>query len=398
MTDTRIRLNIVSEVALEGGQPRPIHMFRPGTFTDMNGRETSFSQEDVAGIVARFSKRRKLPITERHDFGQAIGRLQDVWADGDGNLFGLPKWNAKGKALLDEEIYDGFSCELDHDEGGWALIGGSLTNYPAVGGLEPVTLAAPPLDSLAALVTRASLPDGLTTLAATESTTTNTSGVQMTLTIPPLPSGTATSGLVSLSALPAIPPSPIAHTPQPTNQGVTPMSDPIAEPVALEAPSLPPISDPTMQARLDAYVAQINARYEVQQQQVLAQASAEFERRMREMEQRSAIEAFARRCASTTADQPYAIPAAADELIALLLETPSAVRGKWQALLNRITKSGLLSFDEIGSSGGGGEQDEQWTAVVNAKVAAGLSKVDAIKAAGKEHPDLYAAQSRRGGR
>jgi hypothetical protein len=153
-----------------------------------------------------------------------------------------------------------------------------------------------------------------------------------------------------------------------------------------------------MQARLDAYVAQINARYEVQQQQVLAQASAEFERRMREMEQRSAIEAFARRCASTTADQPYAIPAAADELIALLLETPSAVRGKWQALLNRITKSGLLSFDEIGSSGGGGEQDEQWTAVVNAKVAAGLSKVDAIKAAGKEHPDLYAAQSRRGGR
>jgi len=177
------------------------------------------------------------------------------------------------------------------------------------------------------------------------------------------------------------------------------MSDPL-EPAVLEAPALPPISDPTMQARLDAYVAQINARYEMQQQQVLAQASAEFERRMREMEQRSTIEAFARRCVVTTADQPYAIPASADEVINLLLETPSQVRGKWQALLTRITKSGTLSFDEIGSAGEAGEHADQWRALVASYEARGMSAVEAIKAAAKAQPALYDAQTsaKRGGR
>lgn len=390
---TRIRLNVISEVALEGGEARPIHMFRPGTFTDMTGRETTFSQEDVTSIVTRFAAhpRRKPPITERHDFGRAIGRLQKVWSDPAGNLYGLPKWNSDGKTLLENEVYDGFSCELDREGDGWALIGGSLTNYPAVGGLEPVTLAAPPMDvaehSSTGIIASAFIAPA------------DAAGCFAHLDAPTLTEAPTMPAPSSFSAPSAPVPARDDTTLTQPMQGVLPMSESI-EPVTPAAPDIAPLSDPTMQARLDAYVAQINARYEQQQQQVLAQASAEFERRMREMEQRSTIETFARRCAATTADQPYAIPAPADELVSLLLETPAAVRGKWQALLTRITQSGLLSFDEIGSSGAGGEADDQWNALVSSFESKGMGRVDAIKAAAKAQPALYSAQShaKRGGR
>jgi hypothetical protein len=364
---TRIRLNVISEVALEGGNPRPIHMFRPGTFTDMNGRETSFSDADVATIVERFNanRRRKPPITERHDFGRAIGRLQDVWADTNGNLYGLPKWNAEGRALLEEEIYDGFSCELDHDNGGWTLIGGSLTNYPAVGGLEPVTLAAPPLQAAEA-----------PTMPPAE-----TEPVILTAPSAPVPARTDT-------------------TPNQPSQGVQSMSD-ILEPVTLESVALPPISDPALQARVDAYFAQQQAAMQQREREIEARLKADFERRMLETDQRNAIHAFARARTMTDATSPFAIPGTAEELAQLLLETPAGVRGKWQTMLTRITTAGLVSFDEIGSSGEAEEAADRWSILVNAKVAAGFSRVDAIRAVAKEHPDLYDAQSRaakKGGR
>lgn len=357
---TRVRLNLISEVAYSADSPsRPIHMFKPGTFTDMTGRESSFSDADVRAIVAHFeaTKRRKPPITERHDWGRAIGRIQNVWADPAGNLYGTPKWNAEGRRLLADEVYDGFSCELEKNGGGWALIGGSLTNYPAVSGLEPVTLEAP---------------------SFTEAPTMPA----IVLAAPPAP----------VPARPDTPSQPPKETPI--------MAEQLEQAVLPEVEPPPPISDPTMQARLDAYVAQINARYEQQQQQALAQASAEFERRMREMEQRSSIEAFARQRTVTTADQPYAIPATADQLTQLLLETPAAVRGKWQALLSQMTTSGLLSFDEIGSAGDGGESADQWFSLVASYQAKGMNRVEAIKAAAKAHPALYDAQqyAKKGGR
>jgi len=387
---TRIRLNIVSEVALEGGNPRPIHMFRPGTFTDMNGRETSFSQDDVATIVTRFSKRRKLPITERHDFGQAIGRLQDVWSDGDANLFGLPKWNAKGKALLEDETYDGFSCELDHDDHGWVLIGGSLTNYPAVGGLEPVTLAAPP-------ITEAPTMPPPSTISVTAQAGGTLNAPQITLTVPPTTQ--AAAGLVSsLPAKSALPPA--RDDSAPIQQGAPPMTEPL-EQVPLTPPPLPVVADPAVQSQMETYIRQMEARSAAAQEAAFVQMRADFDRRIRETEQRSQIEQFARAKTVTTTDQPWAVPCSADELTQLLLETPPAARMRWQTLLNRITASGLLTFDEIGSSGAGGEEIDQWNAIVNAKVAAGQSRVEAIKQTAKEHPGLYAAQAlpaKKGGR
>jgi hypothetical protein len=405
MTDspTRIRLNVISEIALEGGNPRPIHMFRPGTFTDMSGRETSFTDADVLGIVERFNanRRRKPPITERHDFGRAIGRLQDVWSDAAGNLYGLPKWNAEGRTLLTEEIYDGFSCELDRVDDGWSLIGGSLTNYPAVGGLEPVTLAAPPL--IAAPV----MPDPAATFHAASERARETAAafLEANDALGQAQQRSAASSaavierqqeLISLSAPSASVPA-RADIPHPQlTQGVLPMSDIPLEQAAFAdvppPPMLPTADNAAMQARLDAYMAQIESRNAAIQSAAFARAQAEFDRRVHEMEQRSSIELFARNRTGVSADQAYAIPCTAEELTSLLLETPSGVRSRWQTLLNRITAAGLMTFDEIGSSGADGEAIDQWNAIVNAKQAAGMSRVDAIKQTAREHPDLYQAQ------
>jgi len=164
----------------------------------------------------------------------------------------------------------------------------------------------------------------------------------------------------------------------------------------------PPIAaDPVVQAQMEAYIRGMEARARAAQEATFAQMSAEFERRIRETEQRSSIEQFARAKTVTTTDQPWAVPASAEELTQLLLETPAQVRGKWQTLLNRITTAGLLTFDEIGSSGAGAEQIDQFNAIVDAKVGAGMKRTEAITSTAREHPALYAAQARpkmKGGR
>lgn len=177
------------------------------------------------------------------------------------------------------------------------------------------------------------------------------------------------------------------------------MTEPL-EQVSLAAPPLPVVADPAVQSQMEAYIRQMEARNDASREAAFVQMRADFDRRIRETEQRSQIEQFARAKTVTTTDQPWAVPCTADELTQLLLETPAAVRPRWQTLLNRITASGLVTFDEIGSSGAGGEEIDQWNAIVNAKVATGMKRVEAIKQTAKEHPSLYAAQSlpQRGGR
>jgi hypothetical protein len=146
-TPTHAQLNIISEVALSAdGAARPIHILRTGTFTSGNGFTFTFERDHLETIVSNFTagKRRRPPITERHDYGRAVGRLERVWCEGD-NLYAQPKWNKAGVDLLANEVYDGFSCEVSGMGESPTLIGGSLTNYPAVDGLQTVTLEAPAL-------------------------------------------------------------------------------------------------------------------------------------------------------------------------------------------------------------------------------------------------------------
>lgn len=189
-----------------------------------------------------------------------------------------------------------------------------------------------------------------------------------------------------------------------------PMSDEQNTPIdaAPPLPALPPVSDAAMQAQINAYVTQMEARYQAQQDAAFQRAQAEFERRIAEMESRRQIEAFAQDATTPTLRRAQALSCTADELTALLMETPTSVRGKWQTLLTRTLDSGLISFEEVGSEGGAQEErdvEDQWKEAVAAKRAAGLSQSAAIEAIKREQPDLFRAYnasgatvSRKGGR
>jgi hypothetical protein len=49
-------------------------MLRTGTFTDSSGRSFTFTPEHIKSIVANYAQRPNPPITERHDYGRAVGR------------------------------------------------------------------------------------------------------------------------------------------------------------------------------------------------------------------------------------------------------------------------------------------------------------------------------------
>jgi hypothetical protein len=349
-----IRLNLISQVALTAdGRARPIHILRAGTFTGTSGVPVTFEPAHIQGIVQNFQegKRRKPPITERHDWGRAVGRMLNLYADASGeNLYSLPRWTDAGRQLLSEEVYDGFSVELDPaGDGSYVLIGGSLTNYPAVDGLEPVTLSLPPIEA-----------------------------------------GADTPPLVVASTAPA--PSLPLVSKEP------PMTDQIQEAPDAAPPPLPP--DGALANRQAVYLEQLELRASAREEAAYARATAEFERRIQELEQRRTIESFAHTKTVTGIGHPWAIPCKADELAKLLTETPPAPRAQWMALLNRITAAGLVSFDEIGSSAEGAELADQFNALVAAKVATGMGRVQAIQEVSRQHPDLYAAQTRvkKGGR
>lgn len=166
------------------------------------------------------------------------------------------------------------------------------------------------------------------------------------------------------------------------------------------APALPAVNDAAMQAQISAYVGQMEANFKAQQDAAFARAQSEFERRIAEMEQRRAIESYAQHITTPTLSRPYGVPGHADEWVSLLAATPAAIRPQWQAKIDAILSSGLVSFEEIGSGGEGAEARDagaEWNALVTAKVSQGMGRAAAIQAVAKERPELYAAQSSRKG-
>jgi hypothetical protein len=322
-------------------------MLRPGVFTGTSGRETVFTPGDIAGIVARFTAgyRPNPPITERHDYGRAVGRVADVWADSDGNLYGRPRWNSAGLQLLTDEVYDGFSCELEWLEDGWALIGGSLTNYPAVDGLQPVTLSAPP------------------------------------------PAHTSASDLPAAAPAVSTPPTKETRMSETPDQALEQL---LQQPI----PEAPAVNDTAMQAQINAYVAQMEMRFKAQQDAAFARAQAEFERRITDMERRRAIEAYAQHITTPTLSRPHALPGQAETYITFLSSLSGDQRTAAQGLFDSILTGGLVSYEELGSDGDSAPEQgaaEQFQAAVTAKLGTGLSRLAAMQAVAAEQPALYAA-------
>lgn len=332
--------NLMSEIALAAdGQARPLHILRPGTFTDMNGREFTFTADHIQQIVQSFGGRKKPPITENHDFGRAIGRITRLWSDADGNLYAQPTWNKFGRDLLSEGVYDGFSSELYRDDDqGLTLIGGSLTNYPAVDGLEPVSLSAPTVvidraPGSEALVQEADMPDEAQTSVETSAA--------------PPPPETAAAALIQ--------------------QQLAQLN----------------LSGDMARNITEMVRSSVMAQFEQVKLQAEQQARAEIARFQREQE----IVQLAQHMTTPTLQRQHALPFEAERLGKFLNSLSDAQRSEARALFDHILASGLVSFEEIGSGNAGDSRTDHEAVIARVesikadKMAGGMSASAALNAA-----------------
>lgn len=337
---------------------KPIHAIRVGTFTDAYGRETTFTADDMLGMAERLNagvERRRPPINEGHDYGRAVGRMLRAYArHKNHHLYIEPRWNGEGRRLLADEVYDSFSIEItpapkgDGLPGAWQIIGGALTNYPAVDGLSPLSLEAPAGGAVPTLV----LPD-----------------------------------------------EPDPEEPSMTEPTPAPVPD-------IELPTPPLLSDPALQQQFAAYNQQMQAHFRQQFEQMQTQAQAEAQRQFQqwqaEQRRESSILAFAQHATAATLERQHALPFTAEQVADALRGLNDAQRGKVEALLTGVLESGLVAFDALGAAGDGEQAasaKEQYEALVFAKMDKGMSRMDALRAVNRERPDLYQAQTQqKGGR
>lgn len=355
---TRLRIQFAAPTAAA----TPIHALRVGTFTDSLGRETTFTPADLQQMADRLNagaQRRRPPINEGHDYGRAVGRMTEAYTRHQAHhLYIVPRWNGEGQRLLADEVYDAFSIELD-TANGYTVIGGALTNYPAVDGLRPVALS--------------SAEAGAATIA--------------------LPAGD----------VPADEP-PVAEEPpmsdEPTAQPVTPSA---AAPVAPPAPATLDLTDPVVRQQVEAYQTEMRAAYqrqhELAMQSAREQARAEFERWRADETRRQGHLSFAQSVTTPTVTRPTTVAWSVEQIMdALTAPTAETVQRLFQDALDGAL---LVSGQAVGSAAGGAEPDAggQWEALVLTYRQQGLSQSDAVRAAGRKRPDLYASQSRpKGGR
>lgn len=336
---TRIRLSVFSEIKLDAtGNAHDIHMLRTGTFTDSSGRAFTFGPDHLASIVSNYARRPNPPITESHDYGRATGRIVGVKTDPTGeHLYGSPRWNTTGRQLLSDQVYDGFSCELDPDDaGGFVLIGGSLTNYPAVKGLQPVTLSAPPIDP------------------------------PLTKEIP-----MADETLEAVVTPPVVPPTTTTAAP------------------AVSAPD-----SPIFQAQMQAALSQMQAQYELQAQRALESAQLQFERWKTEQAQQTDIAQFSQHVTAATLQRPYALPLDADRVSKFMTMIPTEARKEARAIFEQVLTAGLVSFEELGSQGAGkGDVDavQAYEDALAAELKLNPVKSVALTNLQKKQPSIVAA-------
>ena len=361
---SRIRLAIVSEVRLDdAGNARPVHMLRVGTFADSLGRKVTFTPEHLRSIVANYAKRPNPPITESHDFGPAIGRTAQVWTDPEcQNLYGLPRWNSKGQQLLHDEVYDGYSCELEpDDQGGYVKIGGSLTNYPAVSGLAPVRLSAPAL-SIQQPQQEQVMPE-------------NENGAPQNAAPP-------TNGTPPAQSAPAA-------------------ENPIAPDLAALITQLASQSSARSSEQLTAMLqAQIEQQFALATQQAEAAAA----RKIMEFQAQQQITAFAQDLTTPTLKRQHALPLDTQRVVTFLSGLSAESRKEAQALFTQVLDSGLLSFEEFGSAGAGQDDNpiQQYEDALAQALKVNPVRSVAISNLQKQRPDLVAAynaaMSKKGGR
>src|SRR6185295_2157091 len=138
----------LSEAMLTPG--KPFEALRAGTFTDMLGRTATVTEDFLQRLVENTRRAIEatksdsgeilgLPIdTQKHDHGDAAGWIVGIELN-DGVLKLTPRWTELGVEKIKKGIKKLFSASLNMADA--VLLGGSLTNWPAVKGLKPVELS-----------------------------------------------------------------------------------------------------------------------------------------------------------------------------------------------------------------------------------------------------------------
>ena len=126
---------------LPGEGAPAIEVIRTGTFTDMNKRTVTITAADLDAFVANYQGNvagQDVPIDVDHRRQEAAGWIARFFREGD-ILRAIPQWNPHGARLVGEQMYRYISATINLAQK--AIISVSLTNFPAVKNLAPISLS-----------------------------------------------------------------------------------------------------------------------------------------------------------------------------------------------------------------------------------------------------------------
>lgn len=307
---------------------KPIEVLRTGTFVDARGTKVEISETLLDELVTNFNAGaagQDIPIDINHEAREAAGWLTGLVRDGD-KLLATANWNETGKTLVGQGVYRYISATIDLARKVLRSI--SLTNFPAVKELAPVSLSAAPTEPE---------PGQVYVAISLSDATFISQGAPM-----------ADENIVDNQA-----DAPASEPPGAT-PGVTP-------PLASNQPAQQPVDVAALEDRIRAAIAQqmrdeMTAMLTGYQKVVAAETAALAEQKqavitqlMRDWRAEQDILAFSERITSTGR---HAIPVKPDDLAATLRSLPEGARDQVRNLLATIAEAGTVDFSEVGTAAG----------------------------------------------
>lgn len=274
---------------------RPMEVLRVGTFTSMNGKIVTVTEDDLDAFVTNFNIRaagQDIPIDVQHERREAAGWLVSLYRQAD-KLIAIPNWNDLGKELVGSQAFRYVSAALDLARK--LLISVSLTNFPAVKELQPISLSG-------------SIEGQIIIQEDHMTNATDAAGniVQADATSQP-------------------------ETPPATNQPVvTDMSD-------------------SVRALLNAELSEFRTQMAQAIDALKLERAQAMTAMLTELREERDIAEFAHTITSTG---NHALPLRADDVRTMLLDLPVAHRSRVRAMLSQIAETGTVDFSEIGTSRG----------------------------------------------
>lgn len=144
-------------IDLEEGGDKPFEGLIVGEFRDMWGRDVAWSQDDIVAIatetkIALATRKAKegddfagLPIEGTgHYNGHAVGWIKDInLAPDNQTILATPEWTEEGKEIIGTNKRRFFSPTVAQRKDGGTILGGTLTNWPAIRDSKDLPLMKP---------------------------------------------------------------------------------------------------------------------------------------------------------------------------------------------------------------------------------------------------------------